>query len=55
MATNAFSTKVEGSGRDPTGLGRWIWTHFGGKNGMKLRVFTVYRPCEAKGVNTTFV
>ena len=55
MATNAFSTKVEGSGKDPTGLGRWIWTHFGGKNGMKLKVFTIYRPCDSKGVNTTFM
>ena len=32
------------SGCDPTGLGRWVWTRFQGRNGRTLRIITGYRP-----------
>ena len=36
--------RVLKSGEDPSGLGRWTWTLFAGKNGRKLRVISGYRP-----------
>ena len=32
------------SGNDPTGLGRWVWTKFQGRNASTLRIITGYRP-----------
>jgi hypothetical protein len=32
------------SGEDPSGLGRWVWTLFAGRNGTKLRILSGYRP-----------
>ena len=32
------------SGIDPTGLGRWVWTRYQGRNGCTLRLITGYRP-----------
>ena len=34
-----------GSGVDPSGLGRWTWSLFTGKNNLKLRVVSIYIPC----------
>jgi hypothetical protein len=36
--------RVLKSGADETGLGRWVWTLFAGKNNTKLRVISGYRP-----------
>ena len=38
------SHRVLASGSDATGLGRWVWTLFAGKNQTKLRVISGYRP-----------
>jgi hypothetical protein len=32
------------SGADPSGLGRWVWTLFQGRNKVRLRVISGYRP-----------
>ena len=32
------------SGADESGLGRWVWTLFAGRNQTKLRVISGYRP-----------
>ena len=32
------------SGSDPTGLGRWVWTRYQGRNSTTLRIITGYRP-----------
>ena len=32
------------SGCDPTGLGRWVWTRYQGRNSSYLRIITGYRP-----------
>ena len=42
------------SGRDPTGLGRWVWTRFRGRNNVYLRVCTGYRPCKSSGPITAY-
>ena len=44
IATGAFSHRANKSGADETGLGRWVWTLFTGKNNVKLRVISGYRP-----------
>jgi hypothetical protein len=38
------SHRVLSSGSDPSGLGRWVWTLFAGRNNTKLRVISGYRP-----------
>ena len=38
------SHRVLKSGQDPSGLGRWAWTLFAGRNNTKLRVISGYRP-----------
>ena len=39
-----------GSGGDKTGLGRWTWSQFSGKNGVHLRCVSFYRPTSNKVV-----
>ena len=36
---------VRGANVDPSGLGRWVWARFQGKDGVVLRVISIYRPC----------
>jgi hypothetical protein len=31
-------------GEDPSGLARWAWHHYQGKNGIALRVVSAYQP-----------
>jgi len=33
-----------GQGEDPTRLGRWVWMRFKGRNGLTLRIVSVYCP-----------
>jgi hypothetical protein len=44
IATGACSHRVIKSGEDETGMGRWVWTLFAGRNNIKLRVISGYRP-----------
>ena len=37
---------AKGTGQDKTGLGRWCWARFQGRNGISLRTVSVYCPCE---------
>ena len=36
--------RVTNKGQDPSGLGRWVWVRYRGKNNITLRIFTAYRP-----------
>jgi hypothetical protein len=36
--------RVIGKGQDATGLGRWVWVRYRGKDNITLRVYTAYRP-----------
>jgi hypothetical protein len=40
---NDWAARVVASGQDDTGLGRWAWTKFQGKDGCSLRVYVAYR------------
>ena len=37
-----------GSGTDESGLGRWTWAQYRGKNNISLRVVSIYQPCANK-------
>jgi hypothetical protein len=37
------SSRIHSTGVDPTGLGRWAWTRYQGKDGYGLRVLFAYR------------
>ncbi len=41
IANRAFE-----SGKDPSGLGRWSWTHLRGKDGLNMRVIVAYWLCK---------
>ena len=45
LSMDQMSRYAAGVGRDPTGLGRWCWARFRGKNGIFLRVASIYCPC----------
>jgi len=42
-------------GRDPTGLGRWSWTLYRGRNNVWLRVVAAYRPVHSSGDTSVWV
>jgi hypothetical protein len=54
MSTDDVTHRITATGKDPTGLGRWCWTRFQGKKGVKVRTISVYRPCEAPGATITY-
>jgi hypothetical protein len=49
FSINKAVHRVMASGEDPTGLARWTWTLYRGKNGITLRLVAAYRPVK----NTT--
>jgi hypothetical protein len=42
ITTGACSHRATASGADESGMGRWVWTLFAGKNNIKLRVLSGY-------------
>jgi len=44
FSINTAANRVIQSGQDTTGLGRWTWTRYRGRNGVVLRVISAYRP-----------
>jgi Reverse transcriptase (RNA-dependent DNA polymerase) len=40
--------RIIGGGEDPTGLGRWSWQRYRGKDNVALRVVTAYRPSNSR-------
>ena len=45
LSINTAAHRVCKSGQDPTGLGRWCWTKYGGKHGVSVMVICAYRQC----------
>jgi hypothetical protein len=45
VAVNEAVNRARDGGKDATGLGRWVWMRFQGKEGHMTRVVSVYRPC----------
>ena len=54
IATDELAHRVINTGKDPTGLGRWCWMQLQGRNGIKVRLISVYHPCDTPGATTTF-
>jgi hypothetical protein len=54
ITTEEVTHRVIATGKDPTGLGRWCWMQLQGRNGIRIRLISVYRPCETPGATTTF-
>ena len=44
FSINNAAHRVIQTGHDPSGLGRWSWTRYRGRNGVILRVISAYRP-----------
>jgi hypothetical protein len=49
VAVDETATRSREAGKDPSGLGRWVWMRFQGRNNHITRVVSVYRPCRAAG------
>ena len=45
VAVDEAVNRARKGGHDPTGLGRWVWMRFQGRNGHMTRVISIYRPC----------
>ena len=41
---NKGAHRVMECGKDPRGLGRWVWTRYRGRSGVNVRFVTAYRP-----------
>jgi hypothetical protein len=54
FSINNAASRVMSSGRDATGLGRWTWTRFRGRNGIITRIICAYRPCIPTGTNKVY-
>jgi hypothetical protein len=54
FSINNAASRVMGSGRDSTGLGRWTWTRFHGRNGIATRIVCAYQPCIPVGSDKVF-
>ncbi len=45
VATAEVKHKIIDRGKDPSGMGRWVWMRMEGKEGHHVRFVTAYRPC----------
>ena len=52
VAADDVVHRITEQGRDESGLGRWAWLRFQGRQGVKIRVISVYRPCDSDGPET---
>ena len=48
MLFDYIAPTVNGTGYDPTGLGRWSWTQVQGKSGLATTIITAYCPCKGR-------
>jgi hypothetical protein len=54
VASSAFKHRIIGSGKDPSGLGHWVWIRIQGKEGHMMRITSAYRLCQSEGAGTVF-
>ena len=52
MSVNKMAHQFMQKGSDSTGLGRWSWQRFRGRNGMALRIVSAYCPQASGGINS---
>ena len=46
VVTDKWTGRIESSGSDPQGLGRWSYVRLNGKNGRRVTIVTVYQVCK---------
>jgi hypothetical protein len=51
FSINNAAHRVMEAGRDASGLGRWTWTRYRGRNNITTRVICAYRPCLPTGTD----
>ena len=49
-----LSHRVLETGRDPKGLGRWVWQRLRGKHNTTTRIVSAYRPCMNTGSQSVY-
>ena len=49
VAVDETATRSREGGKDTTGLGRWVWMRFQGRNNHVTRIISIYRPCKSPG------
>jgi hypothetical protein len=54
VASSEMKHRIIDHGKDPTGLGRWVWVRIQGKEGHTTRIVSAYRPCESDGAGSVF-
>jgi hypothetical protein len=54
VATGETKHRILSRGKDPTGMGRWVWMRMEGKANLRVRLVTAYRPCKSGGASTVF-
>ena len=47
MTFGDAAARVSETGVDPSGLGRWAWISFKGRNNFRTRIISAYRPCRS--------
>ena len=45
LTRNNAASRVMESGKDDSGLGRWVWVRYRGRNGIVTCIICCYRPC----------
>ena len=56
MTFNRIATRATSKqGKDPTGLGRWSWLLFEGKQNHRTRIISAYNPCKSYGHRTVYM
>jgi hypothetical protein len=49
MTMGEMAGRFHSQGSDSSGLGRWVWQLFKGKDNLTTRIYTAYRPCTPQG------
>jgi hypothetical protein len=49
LAADDVVHRIVKHGRDESGLGRWAWLKLQGRQGTRIRIISVYRPCDSDG------
>lgn len=47
ITVNQVKFRCNRNGVDASGLGRWSWSQYAGRDGSRVRVVSAYRPCRA--------
>jgi hypothetical protein len=54
IALSEAKHQTTARGKDPSGMGRWVWMRMEGKEGHHIRFITAYHPCQSGGASSVF-